>query len=193
MTAQSGEFLPRLAAVLRAEQRGVFHPGVDGVRIAERRFKTPDSFELPRMLCAVVKLMSGQGFAGFGGGVVHELVALAFGRSLWRGPFARRRPWLCPSFAAIIGPLNDLPEPAAALRRIQTIRVSGRSLEVVKFPAREVGTTDVPLFALAVRRQDERALSCANQYPYFAHLSLLLCFAYLLIKVIETLGPEPPM
>src|SRR2546429_6860860 len=37
--------------------------------------------------------------------VVHELVALAFRHSLWRGPFARRSPWLRPSFAAIIGPL----------------------------------------------------------------------------------------
>src|SRR5713226_5245983 len=176
MAAQSGELLPRFAAVLRAEQRGVFHAGVDCVRIGKRRFKMPNSLELPRMLSAVVPLMSSKGFTGFRGGVVHELVALAFGHSLWRGPFARRGAWLCPSFAAIIGSLDNLSEPTAGLRRIQPIRVSRRSLEVVHLPARKVGTTDVPLFALAVRCQDERALSCANQYPYLAHRSLLSSF-----------------
>src|SRR6266571_5814657 len=110
MAAQSGELLPRFAAVLRAEQRGVFHAGVNCVRIGRRRFEMPDTLELPRMLGAVVPLMSGERFAGSRGSVVHELVALAFGHSFWRGPFARRGPRLCPSFAAVIGPLNDLPE-----------------------------------------------------------------------------------
>src|SRR5690349_2055176 len=36
-----------------------------------------------------------------------------------------------------------------------------------------MGTADVPLFALAVRRQDECALARSNQDPYFAHRPLL--------------------
>src|SRR6267143_779671 len=123
MAAQSGELLPRLAAVVRAEQACVLHPCVHRIWIAKRRFEMPDSLELPRVLCAVIPLMRGQGFPGFRGGVVDEFVALALRHSLWRGPFARRCPWLCPGFAAVIGALNDLPEPAAALRRIQPVRV----------------------------------------------------------------------
>src|SRR6266571_6872973 len=134
----------------------------------------PDALELPRMLCAVVPLMSGEGVAGLRGGVVHELVALAFRHSLWRGPFARRSPWLRPSFAAIIGPLNDLPEPAAALRRIQPVGVDGRALEVVNLPARKIRAAYIPTLTLSVRRQDERALACANQYSYSAHNLLLV-------------------
>src|SRR6266704_864376 len=177
MAAQSGELLPRFAAVLRAEQRGVFHAGVDCVRIGKRRFQMPNSLELPRMLGAVVPLMISKGFPGFRGGVVHELVALAFGHPSWcGGRFARRCAGLYPSFAAIIGSLDNLSEPTAGLRRVEPLRVSRRSLKVVHLPARKVGTTDVPLFALTVRCQDERALSRANQYPYLAHRSLLSSF-----------------
>src|SRR5260370_42205647 len=115
VAAQSREFVPVLPAIGRAEQGGVFHSGVDRIRIGRRRFEMPNALELPRMLGAVVPLMSGERFPGLGGGVVHELVALAFGRS--RGLsvlFARRGAWLCPSFAAVIGALNDLPEPPPA-------------------------------------------------------------------------------
>src|SRR6266571_1276384 len=34
-----------------------------------------------------------------------------------------------------------------------------------------MGTADVPALPLPVRRQDERALACADQYPYLAHPS----------------------
>src|SRR5271157_3970382 len=60
VAAQPGEFLPRLPAVGRAEQGGVFHPGVDGVRIGERWFEMPDALELPGVLRAVVELMRGE-------------------------------------------------------------------------------------------------------------------------------------
>src|SRR6266700_3754901 len=110
MAAQSGELLPRFAAVLRAEQRGVFHAGVDCVRIGKRRFQMPNSLELPRMLGTVVPLMSGEGFPGFCGDVVHELVALTFGHSLLRVPFDLRCTMLCTSYAAIIGSLDNLSE-----------------------------------------------------------------------------------
>src|ERR1019366_7398753 len=74
-----------------------------------------------------------------------------------------------PGFAAVIGALDDLPEPAAGLRGIQPVRVNRRSLDVVQLPAREMRTADIPAFALAVRLQDECALACANQYSYVAH------------------------
>src|SRR5437773_2058568 len=150
MVAQSGQLLPRLAAVGRAEQGGVFHPGVDRVGVGQRRFEMPDSCELPGMGRAVVPQVSA------GDAVVHELVAHRL-----------------PGLAAVVGALDQLPEPAGALRRVQPIRVGGRSLEVVDLPAPKVGTTDVPAFALSVRLEDECALACANQYPYPAHPSLL--------------------
>ena len=136
----------RLPAVGRAEQGGVLHPGVDRVRIGQRRLEMPDALELPGMRRAVVPLVRA------GDAVVDELVAHRL-----------------PGLAAVVGALDHLPEPAAGLRRIQPVRIGGRSLDVVDLPAREVGTADVPLFALAVRRQDECALARADQYPYPAH------------------------
>ena len=55
--AQAGQLVPGLAAVGRAEDRGVFHAGVDGVGIGQRRFEVPDALELPGMLRAVVPLV----------------------------------------------------------------------------------------------------------------------------------------
>src|SRR5439155_7889454 len=57
VAAQSREFLPRLPAVRRAEQACVFHSGVHGIRIRQRRCEMPDALELPGMLRAVVPLM----------------------------------------------------------------------------------------------------------------------------------------
>ena len=59
VAAQAGEFVPGLAAVGRAEQRGVFHSGIDGVGVGERWFEMPDALEFPGMLGAVVPLMGG--------------------------------------------------------------------------------------------------------------------------------------
>ena len=142
MAAQSGKLLPGLPAVGRAEQGGVFDAGVDRVRIGQRRLEMPDALELPGVRRAVVPLVRA------GDAVVHELVAHRL-----------------PRLAAVVGALDHLPEPAAGLRRIQPIRVGGRSLEVVDLPAREVGAADVPPFALAVRRQDERALCVCPPVP----------------------------
>src|SRR3989442_1351417 len=41
-------------------------------------------------------------------------------------------------------------------------------------PAREVGAAHLPAAALGVRRQNERALARADQYPYAAHGLLLV-------------------
>src|ERR1700736_7031456 len=140
MTAQTRELSPLLCAVGRAEQSRVFNPGVDGIRIGQRWFDMPDALELPGVRRAVVPHVSA------GDAVVYELVAHGL-----------------PRLAAVIGTLDQLPEPAAGLRRIQPVRVDGRALQMVDLPAPKVGATDVPPFALAVRCQDERALSCTHQ------------------------------
>ena len=124
--AQLGQLLPGLPAVGRAEQGGVFHPGVDRVWIGQRGFEMPDALELPGARCAVVPLVRA------GDAVVHERV-----------------PHRLPRLAPIVGALDLLPEPAAGLRRIQPMRVSGRALEVVDLPAAKVGATDIPPSRLA--------------------------------------------
>src|SRR5260370_39506191 len=101
MAAQSGEFLPILAAVGGAEDGGVFHAGVNRVGILEGRFQMPYPLEFPRMLRAVVPLMRGERLASFGRRIVNELVAGglrgARGRRL-----SRRSSRLVPGFAAIV-------------------------------------------------------------------------------------------
>ena len=172
--AQAGQLVPGLAAVGGAEQRGVLHAGVDGVGVGQRRLQVPDALELPGVLRAVVPLVRRERLAGFRRRVVDELVALALGHAVRRrGRFAGRRPRLMPRLAAVVGALDDLPEPAARLRRVDPVGVDGRAFHVVNLPAPEEGAADVPLLALAVRRQDERALPRAHQDPYSAHRFLL--------------------
>jgi hypothetical protein len=59
---------------------------------------------------------------------------------------------------------------------------------MIDFPAREVGTGDLPLVALSIRSHDESALACANQYSYAAHLLLFL----LLSDLANVLLSEKP-
>src|SRR5207245_9174241 len=77
VAAQPGELLPRLAAVARAEQPRVFHPGVHRVRIGEGWLEMPDALELPGVLRTVVPLVPGEGVAGLGRGAGDGPVALA--------------------------------------------------------------------------------------------------------------------
>ena len=139
MAAQSRKLLPVLAAVGRAEQGGVFDAGVDRVRIGQRRLEVPDALELPRVRRAVVPLVRA------GDAVVDELVADRL-----------------PGLAAVVGALDQLPEPAAGLRGIQPIRVGGRSLEVVDLPAAKMRTADVPPLR-ACRPTSGRTRPCACQ------------------------------
>src|SRR5580765_6199638 len=99
----------------------------------------PDSLELPRVRRSVVPLVLA------GNAIVAELVPHRF-----------------PRLAAVVGSLHQLPEPTTTLRRVQPIRVSARSLDVVDFPTRKIGAADVPPLALSVGRQDESALACPN-------------------------------
>ena len=156
-----GQLGPGQAAVVGAEQRGVLHAGVDDVRVGQRRLQVPDALELPGVLRAVVPLVGRERLAGRLRRVVGEPVALAHGHAVGRGrrPAAGRSP----RPAAVVRALDELPEPAARLRRVDPIRIGGRAFHVVDLPAREVRAADLPAFPLAVRRQDERALARADQ------------------------------
>jgi hypothetical protein len=92
MVPQSGELLPLLATVDRAEQGRVLDARVDRVRVSQRRFEVPDTLELPWTRRSVVPLMRA------GDAVVGEVVA-----------------YRVPGLAAVLGALNELPEPAARL------------------------------------------------------------------------------
>src|SRR5262249_42755976 len=128
LITQPGQLLPGLPPVGRAEEGGVFHTGIDGVRIVQRRLEMPDALELPGVRRAVVPLVRA------GVAVVHELVAHRL-----------------PGLAAVVGALDLLPEPATALRRIQAVGIDRRALQMVHLPAPEVWAVDVPPLALAVR------------------------------------------
>src|SRR5215475_3242019 len=155
----------------------------------------PDSFELPRVRRAIVPLVRGERLAGFGRRVVNKLVALALGHALWGScGLAGRCAGLMPGLAAVIGALDDLSKPTARLRSIQPIRINRRSLKVINFPSGKERTTDVPLLSLCVRRQNKRALACANEYSYSAHnlpFLMLLMLLFLLKSFNQRAGPGP--
>src|SRR5712691_9146493 len=124
---QPGKFLPGLGAVGRAKESGVFHPRVDHVRIGQRWLEMPDALELPRMLRAVIPLMSA------GRAVVIEVLTHRL-----------------PSLAAVVGTLDHLAKPARRLRGVDPVRINRGAFEVIDFPAREVRTADLPILALPV-------------------------------------------
>src|SRR6266576_49552 len=157
---------------------GILDTGVDDVWFGERGFNVPDALELPRMLRAVVPLVRGEGLAGFRGSVVDEFVAFGLGRSSRpRGGFARGCSRLDPSFATVIGALDNLPEPAAGLRGVNAVGTRGRSFHVITLPAGKMRAADGPFFAFAVRRQNERTFPCPHQHANFAHEMLLSLFS----------------
>src|SRR5690242_19309263 len=100
MTTQTGELAPILAAVGGAEHRGVFDAGVHHVRIIERRLEMPHPLDLPGIRTVVVPLMRA------GHAVVRELVADRV-----------------PRLPAVVRALDHLPEPAATLRRVESIGI----------------------------------------------------------------------
>src|ERR1035437_3566823 len=130
----------------------------------------PDALELPGMLSAVIPLVRRQRFAGLLRFVIDELVAHAHRPCTGSGRLVLSRSRLMPCLAAVVRTLNDLSEPAAGLRSIQPIRISGRSLDVIDLPTGKMRAADGPFFPLAVRRKNKCALPCANEYAYFAHL-----------------------
>ena len=92
MAAESGELVPVLTAIGRAEQCRVLDAGEHRVGIGQRRFEMPDPCELPRVRRAVVPLVRA------GHTVVLELVSNGL-----------------PGRSAVVGALDHLPEPASGL------------------------------------------------------------------------------
>src|SRR6266498_1517256 len=101
----------------------------------------PHALELPGMLRPDVRLVCGEGFAGFRRGVVDELVALALGHAIRR--LRHSTPGRLPRLAAVARALDDLSEPPARLRRVQAVRIGGGSLHVINLPAGEVRAAHV--------------------------------------------------
>src|SRR5438552_6026683 len=133
--AEPGQFIPRFSAVVRFEQRGVFHTGIDVIGIVERRFQMPDTLKFPWMLRAIVPLMRREWFTCFWRSVVNELVALAFWHAVRAFQFLRTAARRVPAFAAVIGTLDDLPKPTAGLGRVNPIRINRRTFHVINLPA----------------------------------------------------------
>src|ERR1700730_4132088 len=97
--AQAGTVFPRRAAVVRFEQRGVFHTRVNVVGRIETGLEMPHAFEFPRMLRAVVPLMRA------GDSVINENVALAFRHAVWTFYIVGAPARSLPGFAAVCAPL----------------------------------------------------------------------------------------
>src|SRR5262249_17015553 len=72
--------------------------------------------------------------------------------------------------AAVVRALDELTEPAGSLRRIETVRIGGRSLEVIHLPAAEMRAGDLPPVTLAVGSEDERAFARSDQQSHSAHV-----------------------
>src|SRR5918999_4434425 len=160
--------MPAARAIGGAEQCCIFNPGVNGVRIGERRFQVPNALEFPGTLRAVVPLMGGERRSSFRRGVVNKLVARSGRWSVGIGHLlAAGR---APGPAAVVGTLNDLPEPAARLRSVDALRVRGRAFEMVDLPASEVRPVHLPALARAVGSENEGALPRSYEESYTAHV-----------------------
>src|SRR6185312_11980862 len=125
--AQASELRPVVAAVGGLEEGGILCAREDGVGVGERGFEVPDALELPGVGSSVVPLVCS------GDALVLELGADGV-----------------PGLASVVGALDLLAEPAGGLRGVDAVRISGRALEVVDFPAGEVRTGDLPVLAFAV-------------------------------------------
>src|SRR5262245_18856905 len=100
---------------------------------------------------AVVPLMRQQRFAGLGRRVVNKFVALAHRKAFGtNGRYAFGCSGLEPRFAAVVGALNDLSEPAAVLRSVDAVRISRRAFQVINLPPGEVRPAHVPLLTFSV-------------------------------------------
>src|SRR6266849_629986 len=124
----------------------------------------PHPREFPGMLRAVVPLMRRQRLRG----VIGEFVAFALRRT-GRRSLSGGRSGLVPGLPAIVGTLNDLPEPSAGLRRVDAIGIGGRAFQVIHLPARKMGPADIPFFALAVLLQNKCTFARTYQDPHLAH------------------------
>src|SRR5215471_18685961 len=127
MQPQPGELAPGHAPIDRLVQRRVLRPGVHGIRIGRGRLQVPDPLELPGSRRAVVPHVRTR---------VDDVAEVVADR--------------LPAGTAVIGPLDQLPEPPRVLRRVHPIRVNRRPLQVVYLPPAEVRPGYRPLLPLAV-------------------------------------------
>src|SRR5581483_7341342 len=133
----------------------------------ERRLKVPDPLELPWMLGAIVPHVSS------GRAVVNELVALALQHAAPALQILRLTPRCFPGFPAIVRALQNLAEPTAGLRGVDPVGVHRRAFQVIHLPAGEVRTINLPVLALSVGGENERAFACANEQSDSTHKKLL--------------------
>ena len=115
---QTGKFLPGPSAIRRTKERRILDPGIHRIRISQGRFQVPDSLELPGSLRAVVVLMRRERLAGLRRLIIDKHIARAIRHTVCAHQILRLRAGRIPGLAAVIRPLNDLPEPTAGLRRI---------------------------------------------------------------------------
>src|SRR5207302_3103313 len=116
------------------------------VRVAEGRLEVPHALEFPWLGRAVVPLVR------TGHALVHKVIAGGL-----------------PRLTAIVRTLDLLAEPARRLAGIDAVGIHRRALQVVHLPAAEKWSTDIPLLALAVGRQDKRAFFGTDQNADLAH------------------------
>src|SRR5581483_3804128 len=116
----------------------------------------PNALELPWMLGAVIPLMRAWD------PVVNKLVALTFRHAIRTLQFLRAAPRGVPRFSAVIRAWNDLAEPSTGLGRVNAVRIDWGSFHMINLPARKMRSANLPPFARAICRQDERTLSCTN-------------------------------
>ena len=146
MAAQTGKLFPIVPAVGRTKERGIFDAGVDEIGIGVRRLEMPDARELPRMRRAVIPAVRPR-LAVVDEAIAHRL----------------------PRLSAIVGSLHDLPEPTRRLRRVQPIGIGRRAFDVIDLPAAEIRAADLPIVALAVGLDHERAFTRTDEYAHAAH------------------------
>ncbi len=88
-------------------------------------------------------------------------------------------PGVVPRFAAVVGALNDLPEPAARLGGVDPVRIGERALHVIDLPAAEMRAIDFPFLPLAIGCENERAL----RVPTKTRIPLILIHLWIAIGV----------
>ena len=147
----------------------------------------PDALEFPRVLRAVVPLVRRERLAGLRRRVVDELVALALGHAVGRGGrLAGRRAGLVPGFAAVVGALDDLPEPAAGLRGVDPIRDRPASPSGGRSPSRR---RCGPLTSHFWRLPSEVRMKAPLRVPTRTRIALIGCS--LVFRVFEgRFGPN---
>src|SRR5688572_4040252 len=105
----------------------------------------PHALELPWMLRAIVPLVRGQRLAFFVRRIIGKPVTFRCRHPVRQGcRLALLESRLKPGLAAVVRPLNDLAEPATALRGIDSVGIHGRSFHVIDFPSAKERTVDGP-------------------------------------------------